>query len=113
MGAMEAGKRYSAKKKGYNDKIYEVRFVDVMERPEYKEGPVRTALEKLQQSMNEKDFEKYINSSLIRITYDAGRLLLITNSEMNRTMLYGRFFNLICEAFDVGNFRVVSQVNGY
>lgn len=113
MEHMEEGKRYSAESKGYNDKIYEVRFVEVMERPEYKEGPVREALEKLQQAMSEKDFEKYINSSLIRITYDTGRLLLITNSEMNRTMLYGRFFDQICAAFDVGNFRVVSQVNGY
>ena len=34
MEEMENGKRYSAESKGYNDKIYEVRFLPVMERPE-------------------------------------------------------------------------------
>ena len=110
---MEEGKKYSAESKGYTDKIYEVRFQPVLEREEYQEGPVRDALVKLQGLMKEKDFEKYINNGLIRITYDGSRLLLITGSEMYRTMLTGMFFPAICKAFDVGNFRVVSQVNGY
>ena len=84
-----------------------------MDRFEYQEGPVRAALEKLQKEMPEKDFDKYVNNGLIRITYDGSRLLMITRSEIYRTMLYGRFFNLICKAFDVENFRVVSEVNGY
>ena len=110
---MESGKRYSAASKGYNDKIYEIRFIPVMERPEYQEGPVREALEKLQTLMDADDFEKYVNNGLIRITYDGSRLMMITKSEMYRTMLSGRFFALICEAFGVGNYRVVSEVNGY
>lgn len=110
---MESGKRYSAASKGYNDKIYEIRFIPVMERPEYQEGPVREALEKLQTLMDADDFEKYVNNGLIRITYDGSRLMMITKSEMYRTMLSGRFFGPICQAFDVGNYRVVSEVNGY
>lgn len=39
--------------------------------------------------------------------------MLITKSELYRTMLSARFFAQICRAFDVGNFRVVSEVNGY
>lgn len=113
MEEMEKGKRYSAESKGYNDKIYEIRFIPVMERPEYQEGPTREALERLKKEMPDKDFEKYINNSLARVTYDGSRLLLITTSEIYRTMLYGPFFNVICKAFNVGNFRVVSQVNGY
>lgn len=110
---MESGKRYSAASKGYNDKIYEIRFIPVMERPEYQEGSVRQALEKLQTLMDADDFEKYVNNGLIRITYDGSRLMMITKSEMYRTMLSGRFFAPICQAFDVGNYRVVSEVNGY
>ncbi len=113
MEEMEQGKKYSAESKGYNDTIYEVRFIPVMDRFEYQEGLVRAALEKLQKEMPEKDFDKYVNNGLIRITYDGSRLLMITRSEIYRTMLYGRFFNLICKAFDVENFRVVSEVNGY
>lgn len=113
MEEMENGKRYSAESKGYNDKIYEVRFLPVMERPEYQEGETREALEKLKKEMAEKDFEKYINNGLIRVTYDGSHLMLIAKSEIHRTMLTGPFFNVICKAFDVGNFRVVSQVNGY
>ncbi len=113
MEEMEKGKRYSAESKGYNSTIYEVRFTPVMERPEYQEGPTREALEKLQKAMAEKDFEKYVNNGLIRVTFDSGRLLLIAKSEIYRTMLYGPFFGVICKAFDVDNFRVVSQVNGY
>ena len=33
MTEMEKGKRYSAKEKGYNDTIYEIRFTPVLERP--------------------------------------------------------------------------------
>lgn len=113
MEEMENGKRYSAESKGYNDKIYEVRFLPVMERPEYQEGETRKALEKLKKEMAEKDFEKYINNGLIRVTYDGSHLMLIAKSEIYRTMLTGPFFNVICKAFDVGNSRVVSQVNGY
>ena len=50
---------------------------------------------------------------VIRVTYDEGRLMIIVKSEIYRTMLMGPFYNAICEAFDVGHFRVVSQVNGY
>ncbi len=110
---MEHGKKYSAESKGYNDKIYEIRFIPVMEREEYSEGPTREALERLKVDMDPKDFEKYINQGLIRVTYDGSRLLMISKSEIYRTMLTGRFFGPICKAFDVGNFRVVSQVNGY
>ena len=39
MEEMEKGKRYSAASKGYNDRIYEIRFIPVMEREEYQEGP--------------------------------------------------------------------------
>lgn len=113
MEEMEQGKRYSAESKGYNDKIYEIRWIPVMERPEYQEGPTRECLEKLQKAMTEKDFDKYIDNGIIRVTYDSGRLMLITKSELYRTMLTGRFFNVICEAFAVDSFRVVSQVNGY
>ena len=121
MEEMENGKRYSAESKGYNDKIYEVRFLPVMERPEYQEGETiwitapfqELYLEKLKKEMAEKDFEKYINNGLIRVTYDGSHLMLIAKSEIYRTMLTGPFFNVICKAFDVGNFRVVSQVNGY
>ena len=113
MEEMENGKRYSAESKGYNSTIYEICWIPVMERPEYQEGPTREALLKLKKLMAEKDFDKYIDNGLIRVTYDSGRLMLIARSEMYRTMLTGRFFNMICEAFDVGNFRVVSQVNGY
>lgn len=59
--------------------------------------------------MAEKDFEKYINNGLIRVTYDGSHLMLIAKSEIYRTMLTGPFFNVICKAFDVGNFRVVSR----
>lgn len=110
---MEEGKKYSAESKGYNDKIYEIRFIPVMERPEYQEGPVREALLALKDIMSEKDFDKYIDKGLVRITYDGSRLMLITKSEIHRTMLSNLFFEAICKAFDVGNFRVVSEVNGY
>ena len=113
MEEMEQGKKYSAESKGYNDKIYEIRWIPVMERPEYQEGPVREALERLKKNMTEKDFDKYIDNGLIRVTYDGSHLLLIAKSEIYRTMLYGPFSPIICKAFDVGNFRVVSQVNGY
>ncbi len=113
MEEMEAGKRYSAESKGYTSKIYEIRWIPVTEREEYKEGPVKDALEKLKASMSDKDFDKYIENGLIRITYDTGRLMLIVKSEIYRTMLMGPFYNAICAAFDVGHFRVVSQVNGY
>ena len=113
MEEMEQGKRYSAEDKGYTSKIYEIRWIPVSQRPEYQEEPVKGCLAKLQTLMSDKDFDKYIENNVIRITYDTGRLMLIARSEMGRTMLTGRFFNAICEAFDVGSFRVVSQVNGY
>lgn len=110
---MEKDKKYSAASKGYTDRIYEIRFLPVLERPEYQEGPEREALEALKGLMKEADFEKYINNGLIRITYDGSRLMLITKSELHRTLLTTMFFGVICKAFQVDNFRVVSEVNGY
>ena len=103
MADRENEKKYSAETKGYTDKIYEVRFMPVLERSEYQAGPEREGLIKLQGIMEEKDFEKYINNGLIRITQDGDRLMMISKSEMSS----------ICEAFGVDNFRVVSQTNGY
>ncbi len=105
--------KHSAKSKGYNDVIYEVRWMPVMERPEYQEGPVHDALLELRDIMGEANFDKYVNNSLIRITYDGSRLMLITKSELHRTLLMGMYFEAICAAFHVDNYRVVSQVNGY
>lgn len=113
MEEMEKGKRYSAEDKGYTSKIYEIRWIPLTEREEYQEGPTRDALLKLKEKMAEKDFDKYIENGVIRVTYDEGRLMIIVKSEIYRTMLMGPFYNAICEAFDVGHFRVVSQVNGY
>lgn len=113
MTEMEKGKRYSAKEKGYNDTIYEIRFTPVLERPEYQEGVEREGLLKLQGVMEKKDFEKYINNGLIRITQDGSRLLLITKNEMYRSLLTGIFWEKICKSFGVDDFRVVSQINGY
>ena len=104
MEEMEKGKRYSAEDKGYTSKIYEIRWIPVTEREEYQEGPTRDALLKLKEKMAEKDFDKYIENGVIRV---------IVKSEIYRTMLMGPFYNAICEAFDVGHCRVVSQVNGY
>lgn len=110
---MESDKKYSAASKGYNDRIYEIRFIPVMDRPEYQEGPTREALLRLKELMKPEEFEKYINNGLIRITYDGSRLMIITKSEMYRTLLTTMFFAPICKAFGVGNYRVVSEVNGY
>ena len=103
MADRENEKKYSAETKGYTDKIYEVRFMPVLERSEYQAGPEREGLIKLQGIMEEKDFEKYINNGLIRITQDGDRLMMISK----------RFWSSICEAFGVDDFRVVSQTNGY
>ena len=108
MADRENEKKYSAETKGY-----EVRFMPVLERSEYQAGPEREGLIKLQGIMEEKDFEKYINNGLIRITQDGDRLMMISKSEMYRSMLMGKFWSSICEAFGVDNFRVVSQTNGY
>lgn len=113
MADRENEKKYSAETKGYTDKIYEVRFMPVLERSEYQAGPEREGLIKLQGIMEEKDFEKYINNGLIRITQDCDRLMMISKSEMYRSMLMGKFWSSICEAFGVDDFRVVSQTNGY
>ncbi len=113
MEEMEKGKRYSAEAKGYNDKIYEVRFTPILERPEYQEGPEREGLLRLQKLMEEKDFEKYVNTGLIRVTQDGSRLLMISKNEMYRSILTGIFWESICKAFNVDDFRVVSQTNGY
>ena len=88
-------------------------WIPVTEREEYQEGPVHDALMKLKTLMSDKDFDKYVENGIIRVTYDPGRLMIITKSEIYRSMLTGHFFDAICQAFDVGNFRVVSQVNGY
>ena len=39
MADRENEKKYSAETKGYTDKIYEVRFMPVLERSEYQAGP--------------------------------------------------------------------------
>ena len=109
MADRENEKKYSAETKGYTDKIYEVRFMPVLERSEYQAGPEREGLIKLQGIMEEKDFE----NGLIRITQDGDRLMMISKSEMYRSMLMGKFWSSICEAFGVDDFRVVSQTNGY
>lgn len=106
-------KRYSAESKGYTDKIYEVRFTPILERPDYQEGEEREGLLRLRKLMEEKDYNKYINNGLIRVTQDGNRLMLISKNEMYRSMLTGRFYKAICEAFRVEDFRVVSQTNGY
>ena len=98
MADRENEKKYSAETKGYTDKIYEVRFMPVLERSEYQAGPEREGLIKLQGIMEEKDFEKYINNGLIRITQDGDRLMMISKSEMYRSMLMGKFWSSICEA---------------
>lgn len=113
MSNIENEKKYSAEVKGYNDKIYEVRFMPVLERPEYQNGPEREGLLNLKELMEAKDFEKYINNGLIRVTQDGSRLMMISKSEMYRSMLTGRFWESICKAFGVDDFRVVSQTNGY
>lgn len=77
MADRENEKKYSAETKGYTDKIYEVRFMPVLERSEYQAGPEREGLIKLQGIMEEKDFEKYINNGLIRITQDGDRLIIL------------------------------------
>ena len=89
MADRENEKKYSAETKGYTDKIYEVRFMPVLERSEYQAGLEREGLIKLQGIMEEKDFEKYINNGLIRITQDGDRLMMISKSEMYRSMLMG------------------------
>ena len=48
MADRENEKKYSAETKGYTDKIYEVRFMPVLERSEYQAGPEREGLIKLQ-----------------------------------------------------------------
>ena len=55
MADRENEKKYSAETKGYTDKIYEVRFMPVLERSEYQAGPEREGLIKLQGIMEEKD----------------------------------------------------------
>ncbi|KXB93621.1 hypothetical protein HMPREF3191_00415 [Veillonellaceae bacterium DNF00626] len=105
--------RYSAKEKGYSDKIYEVRFTPILERPEYQSGEEREGLLRLKNLMEEKDYQKYINNGLIRITQDGSRLLIITKNEMYRSILTGVYWKSICHAFHVDDFRVVSQTNGY
>lgn len=109
---MSEEKKISTKDKGYTDQIYEVRFLPIMERAEYQSGPVRESLETLKKSMGEKDFNKYVNQ-LIKITYDGSRLLMITKVEMHRTLLTTMYYHMICDAFHVDNFRVVSEVQGY
>lgn len=111
----EKEERFSAASKGYNDKIYEVHFVNVMDRPEYQTGPVRDGLEALKSGMEEKDFEKFINQGLASINFDPSthRLLLVVTNEILRSLLTGRFFSAICKAFKVDNFRVVTEANGY
>ena len=96
MADRENEKKYSAETKGYTDKIYEVRFMPVLERSEYQAGPEREGLIKLQGIME-----------------DGDRLMMISKSEMYRSMLMGKFWSSICEAFGVDDFRVVSQTNGY
>ena len=81
MADRENEKKYSAEMKGYTDKIYEVRFMPVLERSEYQAGPEREGLIKLQGIMEEKDFEKYINNGLIRITQDGDRLMMISKND--------------------------------
>ena len=110
--AMSEEKRKSAEDKGYTDQIYEVRFLPLMDREEYQNGPVRECLETLKKSMGEADFNKYVNQ-LIKITYDGSRLLMITKVEMHRPLLTTMYYHMICEAFHVDNFRVVSEVQGY
>ena len=100
--------RKSTAEKGYSDSLYEVRFVPVTERIEYQTGPIADALAILQEQMESQDFERYIDT-LLRINFDGTRLLLITKREINRTILEGKFYDLICKAFRVSSFRVVSQ----
>lgn len=100
--------RKSTTEKGYSDSLYEVRFVPVTERAEYQEGPIALALETLRRQMPEKDFEIYINS-LLRINYDGERLLLITRREINKTVLEGKYWGLLSQAFETNSIRIVSQ----
>lgn len=100
--------RKSTAAKGYSDSLYEVRFVPVTERLEYQTGPIADALATLREQMDSQDFEQYINQ-LLRINFDGTRLMLITKREIHRTMLEGKFRDLICEAFGAASLRVVSQ----
>ena len=101
MADRENEKKYSAETKGYTDKIYEVRFMPVLERSEYQAGPEREGLIKLQGIMEEKDFEKYINNGLIRITQDGDRLMMISKSEMYRSVLSPFLFSFVLDLYKI------------
>lgn len=66
------------------------------------------AYARLKASMDEADFEKYMES-LVRIRQSDELLLVITDNAMHRTMVEGRFKGHLAKAFNASVVRVLSQ----
>lgn len=71
-------------------------------------GIVEVGLQRLRESLSEKDFQRHIEP-LERITISGKKALLITRNEMQRTLLERDFIPQIAKAFEVDFVRVVAQ----
>jgi len=94
------------------DKLELVKFTTLGERTKKDKPELLEGLNKLKDLIEEKDFNKYINR-LIDVKKHDDQLLVITGSEMHRSVIMSKYLKLIKECFDVEKIRVITQPNHF
>ncbi|TCO78035.1 hypothetical protein [Marinisporobacter balticus] len=88
------------------EEIYMEKFTPMEER--LKNTNIEEAFQKLKQTVEIKDFEKYFNS-LIKIKKHEKDMIIITHGENHRAIIIREYFDLIKKIFEVSNIIIVAQ----
>lgn len=88
------------------EEIYMEKFTPMEER--VKGTNIEQEFQKLKQSIDIKDFEKYFNN-LIKIKKHEKDMIIITHGENHRAIIIREYFDLLKKVFDVANIIIVAQ----
>jgi len=90
------------------DSLETVEFTPLEERLRVDSPELMEGISRLKAAMGEDDFQKYINS-LLKMTKHEDKMLLITGSAINKSIIELKFLKLLAESFGIKNIRIFSQ----
>lgn len=91
-----------------NCSLERVEFTPLEDRIKNEEPTLLNGIIKIKASMDENDFEKYINS-LISLKKHGDTMFLTTRNAMYKSIIELKFIKLITESFGASGYRVITQ----
>lgn len=92
----------------YPEAFKVVKFTSLLDRLEKEDPTLLPYILKLYDEMGKKDFANYINN-LIKVKKHEDSLLIITKNNLQKSVIEGKFLDLIAKTFEVKNIRVFSN----